>query len=410
MSPLRILKVAAMLGLCLRANVAQAEEGIVDNAAEDVSIEPSAALDEGYRRKAEGDIEGAKRAFESAREAGARPQLVALELGYLAATQGRSQRAREYFQEALEGGDEELRSSAMRELRALDPTSFEQGAKAKGPTTLPPLAYMAAINEEKAAERQALKNWWGDLYAEVYGWHRVAGAPLEDDLVPTLRLRALYRLSDKTEIDVYGVAQATRDLASKGRNGQGIPVIYADNHATLGVGAMWRVWRRQLGFFAQAGPTMKLVDTGGQRLDFDVRAGAFLGMETPMCAYRSRESAFVAWRCAELYSEVVYVNRFDDNVIGFGRGRMGITYWATGPLLTQALLELRGGLDVNDDYYNNFVDLGAVHRFRFLEPFRFDIMTGIHGGSYLGREGRDPLPNPLSYVELRLQAATYLEF
>lgn len=413
MSPLRFLSLAAMLGLSLRATIAQAEEGIVDTQSEDTDgARARAALDEGYERKAKGELEGAARAFEAARAAGAEPQLVALELGYLAATRGDSKQARGYFQEASLGDDATLRSHAAKELDALGPDiPIESGAaKGKGPTTLPPLAYMAAVNEERANERRALKNWWGDLYAEAYGWHRVAGASLEDDLVPTLRLRALYRLTERTELDVYGVAKATRDLASRGRNRQGVPIIYADNHATLGAGAMLRVWRRQLGFFAQAGPTLNLVDTGGQRLDFDVRAGAFLGMETSRCAMRSRESAFVHWPCAELYSEAVYVNRFDDNVIAFGRGRAGMTYWATGPLLSQLLLEARAGLDTNDDYYNNFTDFGAVHRFRFVEPLRLDVMTGIHGGSYLGRAGRDPAPSPLHYVELRLQAATYLEF
>lgn len=353
MSSLRLLWLATMLGLALHTTVAQAEEGIVDIQAEDP--------------EARGDSIG---------------------------------------------DDATLRSHAAKELDvpASDIPNESGAVKGKGPSTIPPLAYMAAFDEERANERRALRNWWGDLYAEAYGWHRVTGASLEDDLVPTLRLRALYRLTERAELDFYGVARATRDLASKGPSRQGAPIIYADNHATFGVGVMLRAWRRQLGLFAQAGPTVNLVDTGGQRLDFDVRAGAFLGMETSRCAIRSRESAFVFWPCAELYSEAVYVNRFDDNVIAFGRSRAGITYWATGPLLSQLLLETRAGLDTNSDYYNNFIDLGALHRFRFVEPLRLDVMTGIHGGSYLGRAGRDPAPTPLRYVELRLQAATYLEF
>lgn len=414
MLPHRVLTIAAVVGVCMRANYAHADTELAP--ADDVSAQPlsaSALLDEGYARKKQGDLVGAAEAFEGAREAGAEAQRVALELGYLAAIQGNSLGARRYFQEASLGNDSELRSLAAKELQALAPEPTPRSSSGAYPqsASTPRLAFLEATrNSMSPLATGGAARWWGDLYAEAYGWHRLQGPPLRDDLVPTLRLRALYRISSEPDINLYAVAQATRDLASKASDSSGLPIIYADNHATVGIGAMLRIWERQLGFFAQTGPTVSLVDRGEKRTRLDLRAGAFLGLESDLCAARPEKSELVAWPCAELYSEAVYVNRFDHNVIGFARGRAGFTYWATGPLLSQLLLEGRGAVDSNHDYYNNFADVGLGNRFRFVSPIRLDIMTGIHGGSYFGVSGRDPLPSTLRYVELRLQAATYLEF
>lgn len=416
MAPLRIVTIAAVVGICLRSNWAQADVGTFDDtpgASESSEGRARALLDEAYSLKSKGDLSGAERAFESARGAGAEPQLVALELGYLSATRGDRARARGYFREATLGSDSKLRAHASRELDALGPDEWLDslpGAGASSSTT-PRLGYLTATHDDMPSRAVSLPSrWWGDLYAEAYGWHRLDGPPLEDNLVPTLRVRALYRIGTEPDLNLYAVAQGTRDLASRARDGRGLSIIYADNRATFGVGAMARIWHKRLGLFAQAGPSARLVDDGGPSVELDVRAGAFLGLESARCAERSTESAFVFVPCAELYSELVYVNRFDDNVIGFARGRLGFTYWSAGPLLSQLLLEGRAALDGNGDFYNNFADAGAVHRIRFVEPLRFDVNTGIHGGSYFGIAGRDPLPSPLHYVELRLTAATYLEF
>lgn len=363
------------------------------------------ALDEAYSLKARGDLTGATRAFERALSTGAAPQLVALELGFLAATQGEGERARRHFEDAASGEDLALVAQAKRELDALEPLAtapaLPQRPLAAG---TPSLGYVPPPDVADPSR------WWGDLYAEAYGWHRLAGPELADDIVFTLRLRGLYRLSTELDLDAYVLGQATRDLASKAGGESKLPVIYADNHATAALGLMLRTWERRVGLFAQAGPSARLVQDGNDHDDLDIRAGAFLALETPQCASRPSRSEFVVWPCAEVYSEAVYVNRYEHNLIGFARGRAGFSYWVTGPLLSQLVFEVRGGLDRNQDYYNNFIDAGGGQRFRFVDPIRFDVMLGAHAGSYLGVEGRDPAPSSLGYLELRLQAATYVEF
>lgn len=371
------------------------------------------ALDEAYSLKARGDLSGATRAFERALSQGAASQLVALELGFIAATQGDGEKARRHFEDAASGEDATLVAQATRELRALEPVDPAPASASTLPPAVPQPTWSAgtpALGYVAPPDGVEPSRFWGDLYAEAYGWHRLAGQKVADDLVFTLRLRGLYRLSTELDLDAYIVGQATRDLASKAGGERRVPVIYADNHATAALGLMLRTWGRRVGFFAQAGPTAKLVDDGKDGDDLDIRAGAFLAVETSRCASRPSLSQFVVWPCAEAYSEAVYVNRYDHNLVGFARGRAGFSYWVTGPLLSQLVFEVRGGLDRNHDFYNNFVDAGAGQRFRFVDPIRFDVMLGAHGGSYLGIEGRDPAPSSLGYLELRLQAATYVEF
>lgn len=400
--------VVLALSTSLHAPFAQAEPDAAP-LPEEATLSVGELLDRAYEKKAEGDLDAAVLAFEAARREGAKPELIALELGYVAAKRGQTEIARGYFEEATRGKDPSLSEQARAELVALEPLALSETSE---PTALPKLTYLAAAPDAMTAKPAAApiaNRWWGDLYAEAYGWHRLSGAKLADDIVPTLRLRALYRLTEGPELNVYGVAQATRDLASTSRGAHGLPLIYADNRAMIGAGAMLRVFERQLGFFAQAGPALDLVGAESEAVAFDLRGGAFLGLESAECARRSQEAAFVAWPCRELYSEAVYVNRFHDNVIGFGRGRFGLTYWAASPLASQLLLEGRAAVDLNGDYYNNFADAGIVNRFRFLLPSRVDLTMGLHGGSYFGTSGQDPAPSPLGYIELRLLAATYLE-
>jgi len=344
--------------------------------AEGPASAPSAAtlLDQAYQLRAAGDPAGAAAAFTAAAAAGGDAQRISMELGYLALDAGDDARARRCFEDAERGPDAELARRAQAQLRFL-PGHFG-----------------------------------GDLYADIYGWGRFAGAARGGDVVPTLRVRGFYRPFLSVDISLYAAAQGTRDLASVGLGGGGLPVIYADDYAVLGAGVLARVWRRQIGIFAQVGPAFDLLDDGKPRVALDARAGAYLGWETAGCAPPSGAEITLALRpCAEAYAEAVYVSRFASNVIAFARPRLAVNYLLVGPLAWQLVLEGRVAKDRNDDYYNNFADAGLAQRWRLLRPLRIDLMLGLHSGAYFGLAGRDPAPHPLTYTDVRLQAATYLE-
>jgi hypothetical protein len=332
----------------------------------------SSLLDEAYRKKASGDLEGAARSFQQARAAGADAQRVALEVGYLDRGRGALGAAQAQFASAADGPDPVLAEQARRELAVL-PQRFS-----------------------------------ADLYADAQGWQRRSGHQLPTDLVPTVRLRGFLRPSLDLDLHLYVFAQVTRDTASRGRDGSGVPSIYADDYALTGGGLLLRLAGRRLGLFAQGGPAFNLLDDGRPGRTLDVRAGAAFADESAGCR-PDRGGGFGLSLCADLYSEAIYVSRFRHNVIGFARAHLGASYLQTGPVAWQLLLQGRASGDRNADYYNNLADGGVVQRWRLQGSFPLDVSLGLNAGRYFGRAGLDPAPARLRYLDLRLLAATYLE-
>lgn len=327
-----------------------------------------------YDRKARGDEPGALEAFHAARDAGAQPQRVAIELAYMYLSRGDTRSARRELLAAVAGPDATLAKQAQAQLD------------------------------------QFPSRWWADVYAEVFGWSRVDGVNGTDDLVPTVRLRGFRRLHETFDANAYVFAQATRDVASRGAGNGAIPLIYADNSAMAGAGFLVRVAGRYVGFFGQVGPAMKLVDDGvSDRTQLDVRGGVVVSWASAACYVQGGILEAGSW-CAEVYSEGVYTSRFDHDVQGFARSRVGFTLAETGPVSWQMYAELRAALDINGDYYDNLIESGMGPRWRLNAPIRIDLLVGGHAGSYLGRENRDPVPDDRQYVDLRVLAATYVEF
>ncbi len=426
----------------------------------------SSAMDEAYRLKTARSYAEAAHAFERARGLGADPQRVSLELAYLHAEEGDSSAARAAFEAAARGTNVELAAQARAELQAMAvqpavlPNAGALGAmneayalRAEGrprearaaferartlggdPQRISmELGYLAVaggdVGEAKtdfamaaggpdatlaAQARGELANlphtWSGDLYVDAYGWDRIDGASHTSSLVPSIRLRGFVRPLAGVDLSFYLYAQATRDTASVGSGAGGLPVILADDYALFGAGVRLRVLGGHLNLFAQIGPAIDLLDDGRRRFDWDARVGLDLYAETSRCAPKVGRPAYASFiPCAEIYGEGVYVSRYDNNFIGFVRPRVAATYLVTGPVAWQALLEARVAKDVNDDYYNNFVDGGGGLRFRLLAPARVDLLLTANAGTYFGLSSADPAPSPLHYGDLRLEATTYLEF
>ena len=368
---------AAVLGLLAARGVARAEAvGAAVSEGPGVGGGRAGAaplLEEAYRRKARGDLDGAVASFRRAQTVGADPQRVALEIGYLASGRGALGDARSHFAQAAAGPDPGLAAQARGELEVL-PSRFA-----------------------------------ADVYFDSQGWYRQSGATLATDLVPTLRVRGYFQPSLDLDLRLYLFGQATRDTASRGRDSAGVPAIYADNHALTGAGLLLRLLDRHLGLFAQAGPAFNLIDDGRPAVALDVRAGMQLGLESAGCRPERGGASLRLSLCADLYAEGVYVSRFRHNLVGFSRAHLGVGYLLTGPVSWQLLLQARSSADRNADYYNNFADGGLVQRWRVLGAVPFDITAGLNAGRYFGRAGLDPAPSQLRYLDLRVLLATYLE-
>jgi hypothetical protein len=336
-------------------------------------------LAKAYAFRAARDFPHAQSAFLAAARAGADPQLIALERAYVAIEQGDRALARAEFTSAARGPDAARTRQAESELAAL-------------------------------ASREP-RHFWADLYAEAFGWKRIVGANHEADLVPTARLRGFYRPFSGLDVHLYLFAQATRDVASRTADRAGVPLIYADNTAIFGPGILWRLWSQKLGLYAQIGPAIELVDHSKKRVQLDARVGATLGLESGGCWPAALSGS--RWQlstCQDLYAEVTYASRYQNDVIGYARGRTALGFAITGPVQWLIGAELRAAKDTNEEYYNNFADAGLGPRIRLLSPFHLDLTFAAHAGTYFGESHLDPAPHPLHYVDLRAQAATYVEF
>jgi hypothetical protein len=336
---------------------------------------PERLLNEAYSHLAARDLHAARVAFAAADEAGGPRQRISLELGYLSLVEGQPDEARSHFDAASRGPDAELARRGRAEARLLP------------------------------------RHLWADVYGEALAWSRTQAAQPVNDAVSTVRARFLWRPRLTVDLNLYGFAQATRDLASHGAGAAELPQIYADDYALFGAGVFARLWRGRVGLFAQLGPAVDLLDDGRERLAFDARAGLFGGAQSAGC--QNTEDLGRHWQarpCLEGYGEATYVNRFHDNVIGIGRVRAGLTYLETGPVAWQVLAEARVVADRNHDYYNNLFDGGIVQRFRVRAAVPFDLALGAHVGRLMGVEGRDPAPAQLGYRDLRALGASSFSF
>lgn len=438
------------------------------------AIDPAligALIEASWAAKAEGDFETARAKLEEARVAGADQQRLALELAYLALAEGDIVTARDRWEQASRGADEAMATQALAELEG-HPAPVEGAEAVEPPTEAERLLSIArtqaadehhedahdtfALAVEAGADAQAVQlelGWmdkgrgkiyegrrhfrlakkgededkaataraelryppklvWGDLYAEAFAWYRFYPTT-SANLVPTIRLRVYLHPIPKLDLDFYAFVQASRDVASTSSGPTGVPLIYADNSVMLGVGVQFRFWKRRIGLFAQVGPAFKLVpQVGVSPVQLDFRAGAFFGVEGPVCRPEPemKGARLTLDPCADVYADLIYVSRFDHNLLFYLRGRFGLGYLITGPVQWAPFVEGRLLADINGEYYNNLADAGIGHRWRLLKPFGLDFLFGIHAGSYFGRENRDSAPSPLQYAELRWQLATYVEF
>ena len=394
-----------------------------------------------WKHKAAGEVERAWEALEGARTAGADLQLVALEAGYLELSTGATERARGHLELAAEGKDPELAAAAKAQLSQIQNDNLEEvfaepSEEDKGPQFVALTAAYRALEQEdfKAARsylieakrgedellakqardqlRYVPKPVWADVYFEGYSWVRFT-EPSSANLVPTVRLRGFLHPIPKVDLDPYVFVQLSRDVASRVDGGQGYPLIYADNHLMVGGGIQFRFWKKRVGLFAQAGPAFNLVRSSSAPLvQPDVRVGAFFALSGPKCDPAPQKGGVRKERslCGDLYSEAVYVSRFDHNLLGVVRGRLMVTYLMTGPVAWEPYVEGRILKDIRNDYWNNLADAGLGHRWRLIAPLSLQLLVGVHGGGYFGLENVDPAPDQLGYAEFRVQLSGYATF
>jgi hypothetical protein len=315
-----------------------------------------------------------------AEEEGAEHQLVELYRAYVDKLRGDDYAARRHFREVVRGENEDLRKQAKAELR-----------------------YTA-------------KPVWADIYADGFGWARVWPEEQEfDDFAWMLRGRVYLHPIQKFDFDPYLFAQISGDVRSRADGGAafgGQPLIYADNTAIVGVGAMLRFWERRITVWGQVGaafPWVKLQDASAVQLD--AQAGVAVMLNTEGCRPPDGYPPYLAtiW-CAEFYGDAVYRNRPYHNVFFSARGRLGLHYLVTGPVAWAPVIEIRASKDAINDYWANLVDWGVMHRWRLMSVVGVDLLVGVHAGTLFGLHRVDLPPERLGYVDFRLSISAYVAF
>jgi len=424
---------------------AEESEGVSgeDSGAESppVVLAPWQWMERCWAAKKAGDVAGARAALASAGAAGADPQLVSLETAYLDLLEGDRDSARSHLEDVKQGPDPELVAAAEAQLAQIQEDNLEEvfaepPEEAQGPQYKAlKAAYAALESEDFAAARKHLleakrgedeglaeqarselrylpKSVWADAYLEGFGWVRFT-EPRSENLVPTFRLRGFLHPLPKVDLDPYIFVQVSRDISSRAEGPEGYPLIYADNHLMLGGGLQFRFWKKRVGLFAQAGPAFSLVRSESTPLvEPDVRVGAFFSLLVPNCHPEPQKRGVRKERafCADIYSEAVYVSRFDHNLLAILRARVLLTYLMTGPVAWEPYVEGRILKDIRNDYWNNLADAGVGHRWRLVGPIALHVMVGVHGGGYFGLQNVDPAPSDLGYAEFRVQIGGYAAF
>jgi hypothetical protein len=388
------------------------QAGAAPDSAPAAAPEPGAdpgwlALDEAYRRKAAGDLAGARRAFASVAARRAAPQRSALERAWIARSLGQRDEALRLLREAAAGRDARLAALAREDLLALAPPPVLAPEGASAPGTVPEVPGAGAGADARPARSRRLSF---DLYADTFASRRVDGPPRSDLVVPTFRLRALWRPFAARDVHLYAFTEVSRELGDIALQ-SGAPVLHSDDAAVAGGGVLWTLWAGRAGLFAQAGAATHTAPGRAGKTELDVRGGAYLGLESARCwPAPARGLRFRVDPCADLYGEAVYLSRFRNDVEGLLRARAGATFLEAGPVALGLAAEARAAADRNGDWYDNFHEVGAGIRARLLAPFRVDLSATATLGRTSGRAGIDPAPAERRYLDLRLGAATYLEF
>ena len=378
-----------------------------------------ALLEQARDNPTQQNLNQAELAFREALEAGAEPARVWWEIGYLAQQQARKDDACACYEAAVEAANVVL--------------TYDRETGAVGEA--------AQIKDLAQSSLKQCHSAGVEIFAELYGWYRFPPSK-SADLVPQLIARKYWSPWKNFDLRPYVYGFITRDIFSRGvgNSATTLPVIYADNSVGVGAGAAYRFWRNRAAtakkdespdkpakasgggapywshgatVFTQIGPAYKLVDDGGGRLDLDFRVGAFAGLNARPCFPVAATEHLAEGRmepCVEGYGEVVYLSRFDNNIVSMARARVGFTALVTGRVAWQPMLEGDAYKDLNNDFWNNRAEIGAIHRWRLLGNFRLDADLGFFRGTYFGLENVDGAPLILGYSELRLLVQTGLSF
>jgi hypothetical protein len=158
----------------------------------------------------------------------------------------------------------------------------------------------------------------------------------------------------------------TRDIRSTTGT---LPVIYSDNSDVFSVGLQSPILGHGTNLYAEAGTAVSLMSRPVQgRAVPDYRAGInwYKPWETSL-AEAARERSHNVSLTGNVYSDISFYSRYNNNVIGYLQIRQGVNLPTARLVPIQILAAINVVRDSNSDFYNNVVEAGPAVRFA---PFR----------------------------------------
>lgn len=307
-------------------------------------------LDLGYALLAEDRPKAAIEQFEAALQLDPRQLEIQKQAGYVWIRLGEPQRAINRFLVA-DSLTEEITDAKLQlgylyqevgdVARATDVFREAAGASA---------SQITAEAERAIANLENIGSEVGDWPASVYAAPSYRSR-FENGIAPFVA-RAGPVLSTDPEIQMYGSLRATRDTRSEGG---AAPQIFSDNTVIPALGA--RTWLTRYGpvIYAEAGPAIYLIERQ-QEVRLDVRSGVYGSYHwAPLTEGSLRFDPALA---GDLYFDVSYYSRFDDNVIGYVQVRPGVRILRSTHAALDLIGVLQGAFDTNRLYFNNLIEAG----------------------------------------------------
>jgi len=245
-------------------------------------------------------------------------------------------------------------------------------------------------------ERPILDSHWGEFYAEGVYLSRE-----DNNVIGMADLKDGFRLARLAgaEVLAYGKARAFMDTQGEFWNNKALfgPGLRVKPFPSLGL----HLFAEYLfgTYFGIEGSTPNPYDKTFDGLEggaaFWQRWGA-LPKETGFFL------PFTGWR--ELYWDALYFQRDDDNLIGVAQYREGFGAIHFGPVASDIYLRANGGVDLNKDYWNNYVEGSLGVRFRpASDALDMRLAVEFVGGTYIDRDGRYERPYDKEYIGARVE-------
>jgi len=269
-------------------------------------------------------------------------------------------------------------------------TNFSWLARVSDDPEIRQTARIAAINLSGSRWRRDGSRWFLDVDLDAWVGQR------RDLSVFALRLAFGTHLDAAGDTDLYA---SIREYLASGTDIDILPSPFSERSMVVAIGVRTHPFNTpQVLAFAEVGSAVDEAAAG--REIGDVRGGlVFYDQWRPET--RAPYHAIHPWdRSAELYGELVYFSRFDDNVILFVRHREGRRAFETASSYLDVYLFGQGWLDANGDFSNNVGEVGLGARFWPDKRTPFNIWVEGLRGMYFGTRDR-PSTLSASYGDLR---------